>query len=368
MKKDVIRTGRVSSIDYAAGTYEVTYFDRDQSVTRKINAVSNGEYRMPRIGDIVSVSHNSNGTAAGTSNGSIWNQSNRPAEGYPGLYRKEYSNTEGQAFDRYDANTGTFTQYVDKRTGRNCNGEIFDEAKGAASYISGGQMQIGSSKGSTSVSAGKGVGITAGADVSIEAGGAVSIESGADMSISAGGNRTADVSGNDEEVIQGSAQRQYQGSTQRQYQGKLTEELQAGVEQTVTGGVEQSVSGNVQQEITGNVQQAIQGEVTRELTGNETKTTTGNVTENVTGDVTKTIFGTTVINLTGDVTINANGAVIAISAGGDLSLTSPTQISLNAPVVNIEGASGTVEVNSISLTEHKHKSAAEGEESSKPLP
>ena len=34
------RTGRVSSIDYAAGTYEVTYFDRGRSVTRKINAMS----------------------------------------------------------------------------------------------------------------------------------------------------------------------------------------------------------------------------------------------------------------------------------------------------------------------------------------
>ena len=30
------RTGRVSAIDYEAGTYEVTYFDRGQSVTRKI--------------------------------------------------------------------------------------------------------------------------------------------------------------------------------------------------------------------------------------------------------------------------------------------------------------------------------------------
>lgn len=39
------RTGRVSSIDYAAGTYEVTYFDRGRSVTRKINAMSNGEYQ-----------------------------------------------------------------------------------------------------------------------------------------------------------------------------------------------------------------------------------------------------------------------------------------------------------------------------------
>ena len=41
------RTGRVSAIDYKAGTYEVTYFDRGKSVTRQINAISNGEYKMP---------------------------------------------------------------------------------------------------------------------------------------------------------------------------------------------------------------------------------------------------------------------------------------------------------------------------------
>lgn len=60
------RTGRVSAIDYKAGTYEVTYFDRGKSVTRQINAISNGEYKMPSIGQVVSVSHNSNGAAAGT--------------------------------------------------------------------------------------------------------------------------------------------------------------------------------------------------------------------------------------------------------------------------------------------------------------
>ena len=30
--------------------YEVTYFDRGRSVTRKINAMSNGEYKMPVVG------------------------------------------------------------------------------------------------------------------------------------------------------------------------------------------------------------------------------------------------------------------------------------------------------------------------------
>lgn len=109
---NLIRTGRVSSIDYQAGTFEVTYFDRGQSVTQKINAISNGEYKMPNIGQMVSVIHNSNGTAAACSMGTIWNAANRPAEGYKGLFRKEYGTEPGQAFSRYDANTGVFTMTV----------------------------------------------------------------------------------------------------------------------------------------------------------------------------------------------------------------------------------------------------------------
>lgn len=174
-----IRTGRVSAIDYKAGTYEVTYFDRGKSVTRQINAMSNGEYMMPEIGQIVSVNHNSNGAAAATTTGSIWNQSNRPAEGFKGLYRKEYSNKKGQAYDRYDANTGVFTQYVDKRTGRICNGEICDEAQGPIRLNAGGTVQIKSGRASISVTAKTGVGVTAEENVTVEAGGFVSIEAAA---------------------------------------------------------------------------------------------------------------------------------------------------------------------------------------------
>lgn len=108
------RTGRVSSINYEEGTFEVTYFDRGASVTQKINAVSNGEYKMPSIGQVVAVIHNSNGTVAGCSVGTIWNATNRPAEGFKGLFRKEYGSKPGQAFSRYDENTGVFTLTVGK--------------------------------------------------------------------------------------------------------------------------------------------------------------------------------------------------------------------------------------------------------------
>lgn len=106
------RTGRVSSINYEEGTFEVTYRDRGQSVTQKINAVSNGEYKMPNIGQVVSVIHNSNGTTAACSMGTIWNATNRPAEGFKGLFRKEYGSRPGEAFTRYDENTGIFTLTV----------------------------------------------------------------------------------------------------------------------------------------------------------------------------------------------------------------------------------------------------------------
>ena len=58
-----VRTGRVSSIDYKHGTYEVVFADRG-SVSCTINAQSNGEYKMPEIGQTVSVTMNGNGTWA----------------------------------------------------------------------------------------------------------------------------------------------------------------------------------------------------------------------------------------------------------------------------------------------------------------
>lgn len=299
------RTGRVSAIDYEAGTYEVTYFDRGKSVTRQINAMSNGEYKMPCVGQVVSVAHNSNGTAAGTTTGTVWNKTNKPAEGYKGLYRKEYGTSrKGQAYSRYDENTGVYTQYVDKRTGRTCNGEIFDEAKGPVSVIAGGQLQLKSSGASASIQAKTGMGIVAGTTVAIEAGTFMSLEATGAMSISAGGDFKFNIGGDSEEKRKGTTKQEYLD--------------------------------NVEQEVTGDVLQTITGTVTR--------------------------------NVTGDVTLNINGASITINAGGDISITSPTKVEISAPILNAEGASGDVKVQSISLVQHKHTSAAPGSESSQPLP
>ena len=86
------RTGRVSAIDYKAGTYEVTYFDRGKSVTRQINAISNGEYKMPSIGQVVSVSHNSNG---GNHHRNSVEQDQHPGGGLQGPVPKGVRRTKG---------------------------------------------------------------------------------------------------------------------------------------------------------------------------------------------------------------------------------------------------------------------------------
>ena len=199
------RTGRVSAIDYEAGTYEVTYFDRGKSVTRQINAISNGEYKMPSIGQIVSVNHASNGAAAATTTGTVWNKTNRPAEGFKGLFRKEYGSRKGVAYERYDENTGVYTQYINGRTGRNCKGEIYDEAKGPVSFVAGGQFQAKSSEGSMSLNAKAGIGIVAGTTVSIEAGSSVSIEAAGALSVSAGDKYTLAVKKGAKITVEGGA-------------------------------------------------------------------------------------------------------------------------------------------------------------------
>lgn len=168
MSESTNRTGRVSSINYKAGTYEVTYLDRGQSVTMQVNAVSNGEYKMPQVGQVVTVSHNSNGSAAAVTGGTVWNQSNRPAEGYKGLYRKELGEKPGEAYDRYDANTGAFSQVIRGSMERRCGGAINDAA--------GGPVKV----------TGKEITITAGgATIHISEGGDISIISAASLFLSA---------------------------------------------------------------------------------------------------------------------------------------------------------------------------------------
>lgn len=108
---NIIRVGKLSSINYSKGTARVTYEDKDQSTTTAIPFLA-WQYWMPRVGDQVVVAHFSTGTCAAVILGPLWNDGNRPVEGFEGLYRKEYANEIGLANERYDAKEQAYSQNV----------------------------------------------------------------------------------------------------------------------------------------------------------------------------------------------------------------------------------------------------------------
>ena len=83
-----IRLGKISAVDYAAGTVRVVYHEKDDAVTAPIPLISS-EYFMPEVDDMVMVLHLSNGTEAGVVLGRPWSEKNKPPEGSKGLYRKD---------------------------------------------------------------------------------------------------------------------------------------------------------------------------------------------------------------------------------------------------------------------------------------
>jgi len=114
MASDIIRVGRVSSIDYNKGMVRVLYTDKDNSVTKNLPFLNmNGEYKMPNIGDMVLVAHLSNGTEMGIVIGTFWSNSNTPDEAGKGIYRKELGSTKGEAYIKYDSNTKVLTLKAD---------------------------------------------------------------------------------------------------------------------------------------------------------------------------------------------------------------------------------------------------------------
>lgn len=96
-----IRVGKISAIDYASGRVRVVYHDRDDAVTSLIPLLAS-EYHMPEVGDQVVVLHLSDGSAAGIVLGRVWSEKNMPPESGAGLYRKDLSDKNGEAFIRYE--------------------------------------------------------------------------------------------------------------------------------------------------------------------------------------------------------------------------------------------------------------------------
>lgn len=309
-----VRTGRVSKINYEAGTYEVTYADRGGAVTCPINAVSNGRYKMPEIGDIVCVEHNGNGTVMGTTVGTVWNRSNMPVNGRQGLYRQEFGRTKGKAYEEYDDNTGVLQTNADTGIRRNSKGEIFDESAGPTTVTAGGQLMLQSSGSSASIAAASGVGIAAGEAVDIEAGSYLSMTSAAEMTVECGGDATVKVT----------------GETTEEYTGKVSRTHTAEVSETN------------------------EADVTRTTEGNEDATVEGDASLTVNGTLKITVGGTTItIDPGGNVEVDA-GAEVTITAGGSVNISA-------AGALNINGPTGDVTVNGVSLVHHTHQNAGAGQ-------
>lgn len=108
-----VRLGNVSSIDYENGLCEVTYPDRDDTVTEMVPMLSNREYRMPEVGDLVVVLHPGDSPEDAVILGTIWNEKIKPVEGKEKVFRKEYSNEDGKAYRKFDANAKELLDFVD---------------------------------------------------------------------------------------------------------------------------------------------------------------------------------------------------------------------------------------------------------------
>lgn len=108
-----VRLGNVSSIDYENGLCEVTYPDRDDTVTEMVPCLSRREYMMPEVDDLVVVLHPGDSPEDAVVLGTIWNEKIKPAEGKKKVFRKEYSNEDGKAYRKFDANVKELLDFVD---------------------------------------------------------------------------------------------------------------------------------------------------------------------------------------------------------------------------------------------------------------
>lgn len=109
---NILRIGKISSINYPEGTARISYEDKDGSTTSELPFLA-WEYWMPKIGDQVLVGHLSNGSCAGVIIGPVWHGDYQPTDGREGVYRKEYSNEQGIANETYDAGAKAYNKTIE---------------------------------------------------------------------------------------------------------------------------------------------------------------------------------------------------------------------------------------------------------------
>lgn len=156
----ILKLQDVSSIDYENGLCEIHYPDRDDTVTEMVPFLSNREYRTPEVEDMVLVLHPGDSPEDAVVVGTIWNEKIKPAEGKKGIYRKEFSNKDGQAYRKFDANAKELTDHVD--------GKHILEAKSLEIKVGGATVTI-SESGAVSVNSPAGITIKAAGTLELSA-------------------------------------------------------------------------------------------------------------------------------------------------------------------------------------------------------
>jgi phage baseplate assembly protein V len=85
---DVIRQGKVSSVNYEAGRVRVLYTDKNDAVTAEL-PLESFEYDMPKVGERIYAAHQSNGVEKGVVLSRYWHDDEVPPEYGPHIWRKE---------------------------------------------------------------------------------------------------------------------------------------------------------------------------------------------------------------------------------------------------------------------------------------
>ena len=97
MEKNLIRIGRISSINKETGMARVVYKDKNSTTSELPVFNFYGEYKMPCIGQLVLVLHLSNDSSTGIIMGSFWNKTNKPKASE---YRKDFKGEK--AYEKYE--------------------------------------------------------------------------------------------------------------------------------------------------------------------------------------------------------------------------------------------------------------------------
>lgn len=113
---DSIRFGKVSNIDYETGCMEVTYEDREDSVTDMLPMLANDRYKMPKVGETVVTAHNSNGEEEGVVLGTTWGENEKPPQGEQNFFRQDFDDEPGKCFIRYDGEKAEFHNEGDTKS------------------------------------------------------------------------------------------------------------------------------------------------------------------------------------------------------------------------------------------------------------